>query len=87
MPKFQASAFEHGITEDQIEEVLANRWGTTKWFQIHDDGEGNSQDMAAGFDAEGCPIEIGITYRADDEVIFHADSVTSVWEVRYNEDS
>jgi hypothetical protein len=67
-----------------MEEVLANRWGLTRWFQIHDDKSGNSQDMIVGFDAEGKALEIGITY-IDDEVIFHADNLTALWEIKYNE--
>lgn len=34
-----------------MREVLADKRGMTKWFPIHDDEDGNSQDMAVGFDA------------------------------------
>jgi hypothetical protein len=86
MLRFRQSAFEHDITEDQIEEVLLDRWGMTKWFKIHDDDDGNSQDMAVGFDREGSPLEVGLTYINDDEVVFHADDVTPAWQIQYNED-
>ena len=84
MLRFRESAFDHGITEDQIREVIANKWGMTKWFPIHDDSDGNSQDMAVGFDAEGADIEIGISYIEDDDMVFHADNVTPNWQVEYN---
>ncbi len=82
--RFRASAFQHGITKDQMEEVLASQWGMTRWFKIHDDHDGNSQDMVIGFDAEGVLIEVGLTYIDDDEFIFHADSATSSWKDKYN---
>lgn len=83
MLKFRASAFRNGITEDQIREVLADHWGMTRWFKINYDKHGNSQDMAVGFDAEGISIEIGLTYIADDDVVFHADKVTTTWKTRF----
>ncbi len=86
MLRFRQSAFEHGITEGQITEVISNRWGMTKWFKIHDDAEGNSQDMAVGFDAEGMMIEVGMAYIDDDEVVFHADNMTPAWASSYSED-
>lgn len=84
MLSFRASAFQHGVTKDQMEEVLVNQWGMTRWFKIHDDHNGNSQDMAIGFDAEGVLIEVGITYVDNDEFIFHADEATTTWERRFN---
>ncbi len=45
MLKFRSSAFHHGITKVQIEEVLADRWNMAKWFQIHNDKDGNSQKI------------------------------------------
>ena len=86
MLRLRLSALDHDITEAQIKEVLANIWGMTKWFKIHDDINENSQDMAVGFDAEGIPIEIGITYIEDDEVVFHANSMSSTWSDRYREE-
>lgn len=87
MLKYRSSAFKNKITQVQIEEVLASCWGMSKWFQIHEDEQGNSQDMVVGFDSEGTAIEIGITYVNDDEVVFHANVITSAWAIRYNEDS
>lgn len=84
MLKYRDSAFDHDITQDQIEEVLANKWGMTKWFPIHDDEDGNSQDMAVGFDAEGNGLEVGLSYIEDDEVVFHADNMTLSWQTEYN---
>jgi len=82
--RFRLSAFAHGVTDNQMQEVLANQWGMTKWFEIHDSDDGDSQDMVVGFDADGALIEIGITYVADDEIAFHADKATSYWIERYN---
>ena len=79
MLKYRLSTFAHGINKTQIEEALANRWHMSKWFQIHDDKKGNAQDMVIGFDYEGMLIEIGITYLADDEIVFHASKATKYW--------
>ena len=68
MLRFRPSTFEHGVKENQIQEVIANKWGMTKWFQVHDDIDGNSQDMIVGFDANGILIEIGLTYIDNDEI-------------------
>lgn len=84
--KFRDTAFEHGIQKGRIEEVLANKWGQTKWFEIHEDVQGNSQDMAVGFDAEGNALEIGISYIGDHEWVFHAMAVTPAWRKRYSEE-
>ena len=62
MLKFRTRALKRNISEDQSREVLANKFGCTKWFDFHDDADGNTQEMAVGFDAEGRLIEIGITY-------------------------
>jgi hypothetical protein len=83
--KFRRSSFDHGIAKEQMQAVLADRWQMTKWFAIHDDRKGNSQDMAVGFDAEGCLLEIGISYVDDDEIVFHADKVSPNWKNKYNE--
>jgi hypothetical protein len=61
--KFRRSSFDHGATKEQMQTVLADRWHMTKWFKIHDDANGNSQDMAVGFDTEGSLIELGISYK------------------------
>lgn len=84
---FRQSAFDHGLTELQMEQVLLDKWGGTKWFKIHDDDDGNSQDMAVGFDGDGGgPFEIGVTYIDDDEVVFHGNDANAFWQQRYNED-
>jgi hypothetical protein len=58
----------------------------TQWHDIHDDDDGNSQDMALGFDAEGNPIEVGITYMQFDEVVFHANAMTPAMRTKYDEE-
>ena len=84
---FRPSSFDHALTQLQMEQVLADKWGGTKWFRIHDDDDGNSQDMAVGFDAEGGgPFEIGISYIGDDEVVFHGNYANAFWQQMYNED-
>lgn len=87
MLRFRDSAFDHGITKEQIQNVLlVDRWDMTKWFKIHDDADGNSQDMVVGFDSEGTLIEIGLTYIDDDEVVFHAMDATPNWRNRYDQE-
>ena len=85
MLRFRDSAFDHGITKEQIEDVLVNKYSLTKWFEIHDDDEGNAQDMVVGFDSEGIYlIEIGITYLEEDEVVFHAMKATKPFRNKYS---
>ena len=86
MLRFRSSASDHGVTQECVQDVLANQWGLTKWFEIHEDADGNSQDMVVGFDNEGRLLEIGMTYIYDDEVVFHADAATPDWQNRYNEE-
>lgn len=83
MLKFLPSAFRHKVTKYQIGEVLANTFGTTKWFSIHDDRDDNLQDMVLGFDSQARMLEVGITYIGDDEIVFHAQKITSDWSERY----
>jgi len=83
---FRSSALKHNISEDQVREVLANKFGGTKFLDFPDDDNGNTQEMAVGFDAEGRLIEIGITYLDEDDVVFHADNATPNWQKRYNQE-
>lgn len=85
MLKFRPSAFQHKATRFQMEDVLKNRWGMTKWFPIHEDRYGNSQDMAVGFDSDGLMLEIGLSYIDDDEIVFHAQKATLGWRKKYNQ--
>lgn len=65
------SALKHEITPQQMRQVLAYAQ-TTQFFSIHDDVEGDPQEMAVGFAESDVLLEIGITYGEDIDYIFHA---------------
>lgn len=75
------SALEHGITQRQIREALADE--LRRNFEIHEDEHGNPQDMVVGHTEREVLLEIGICYRAKTDVIFHANKVTAYYKRLY----
>ncbi len=71
------SAYEHGITEYEIACVLSEKNPTRRSYDMHDDGDGNGQDMfVAHTGTRPWPIEVGVCYRKHENVVFHARKVT-----------
>jgi hypothetical protein len=77
------SALEHGVTERDIQYVLLPGNPMTRFYILHDDAEGNGQEMAVGYTERERLIEIAICYRPNETVIFHADSVTLTYKEYY----
>jgi hypothetical protein len=81
--KILSSALEHGVTKRDIQYVLYPGNPTTRYYLMHDDEDGNGQEMAVGFtESERC-IEIGIGYQQHTTIIFHADSITPAYKKLY----
>lgn len=78
------SAYKHGITEAEIDLVLSDKNPTRRCYEMHDDAEGNAQDMfVAHTSTRAWPIEVSLTYRPDENVVFHAAKVTPAFEEFY----
>ncbi len=55
------SAYKHGITEQEIHYVLSDNNPTRRSYIMHDDDDGNAQDMfVAHTGTRPWPIEVGI---------------------------
>lgn len=87
MLKFRRSAFKHGITSERIEQVLSDKYGSTIWFELQPDRQGNLQEMIVGYDNNGILLEIGLTYLGESIFVFHAARASFVWRVRHREES
>jgi hypothetical protein len=78
------SALKHGITEEEIHYVLSDKNPTRRAYEMHDDEEGNAQDMfVAHTGTRPWPVEVGISYCQDENVVFHANKVTPEFEKLY----
>lgn len=78
------SAYRHGITEQEIHYVLSDMNPTRRSYIMHDDDDGNAQDMfVAHTGTRPWPIEVGMSYRTNENVVFHADKVTLEFEELY----
>jgi len=78
------SALKHGISELEIAYVLDFKNPTRRYYAIHDDGEGNGQDMVvAHTGTRPWAIEVGVCYRAEENVVFHASKVTPKFQTMY----
>lgn len=53
-------------------------------YEMHDDAEGNAQDMYVGHTGtRPYPLEVGVSYRENENVVFHAAKVTPEFEKLY----
>lgn len=78
------SAYKHGITEQEIHYVLSDKNPTRRSYAMHDDENGNAQDMFVAYSGtRPWPVEVGLTYRRGENVVFHADKVTPQFEKLY----
>jgi len=79
-----SSANRHGISEEEIDYVLSDMNPTRRSYIMHDDDDGNAQDMfVAHTGTRPWPIEVGVSYRPNENVVFHADKVTPEFEELY----
>ena len=78
------SAYRHGITEQEIHYVLSEKNPTRRFYEMHDDENGIAQDMYVGHTGtRPWPIEVGLTYSTDENIVFHASKVTAKYEKLY----
>lgn len=81
------SAYKHGITEQEIDLVLSIDNPTRRIYEMHDDKDGNPQDMyIACTGTRPWPIEVGVSYREHENIIFHANKLTSRFEKLYEDE-
>ncbi len=78
------SAFKHGITEFEIDYVLSDKNPTRRSYEMHDDEDGNAQDMyVAHTGTRPWPIEVAVSYGTSENIVFHASKVSSKFEELY----
>ena len=78
------SAYKHGINEQEIDYVLSDRNPTRRFYEMHDDKEGNAQDMVVAYTGtRPSPIEVGLCYSPDKNIVFHADKVSNKFSQLY----
>lgn len=78
------SAYRHGITEKEIDYALSDKNPSRRFYEIHDDKEGNAQDMAVAYSGmRPYPIEVGLCYKPKENVVFHADKITPKFRKLY----
>ena len=78
------SASKHGITEPEIHSVLSDNNPTRRAYLLHDDEDGNAQDMyVAHTGTRPWAIEVGVSYRPGENVVFHAAKVTPEFAILY----
>jgi len=82
--KVRVSAYKHGISQAEIAYVLSAANPTRRTYELHDDKEGNAQDMfVAHTGTRPWAIEVGVSYRENVDVIFHASRVSKKFEKLY----
>jgi hypothetical protein len=78
------SAYKHGIKELEIHYVLSDENPTRRSYEMHDDEYGNAQDMyVAHTGTRPWPIEVGVFYCANENIVFHANKVTREFKELY----
>lgn len=78
------SAYKHGITEQEIDDVLSNKNPTRRIYEMHDDAQGNAQDMYVAYTGtKPWPVEVAVSYRLNENVVFHAHRLTTEYKALY----
>jgi hypothetical protein len=78
------SAYKHGIRKEEILLLLDERNETLRSYPLHEDQDGNPQEMLVGHTGtRSWPIEIGVCYRATEPVVFHAAKLTPEFRKLY----
>lgn len=79
-----SSAYKHGITKQEIDYVLSDKNPTRRFYEMHDDEDGNAQDMCvAHTGTRPWAIEVGLCYRSNENLVFHASKVSSEYKAPY----
>ena len=84
---FEKSAFRHGVSKDEVEEVLADP--ATEEFALEPSNQGNYRVMYVGFTIWGRLLEVGIEcIHSPNQVflhIFHANKVSRQFRSLFKE--
>jgi hypothetical protein len=72
--EYRKSAFDHGITKEQIDQMLAA--DATVWATLPRSRDGYERAMVIGFDSEGRLLEVGIELTDNGSIVFHAMKAT-----------
>lgn len=82
---FDQSAFKHGVSADEIQEVLAD--DNTIEIELEASAQGNYRIMYVGFTLAGKFLEVGVEcVDADDKIfvhIYHANRTTAKFRAMY----
>ncbi len=79
-----ASAYKHGITEEEIDFVLSDENPTQRYYEMHDDEYGNPQEMfVAHTGTRPWPIEVGVAYLPEEDLVFHASKISTTYRFLY----
>lgn len=82
------SAYKHGITEAEIDNVLSDVNFTQRIYEMHDDERGNPQDMyVAHTGTRPWPIEVAVARRQNETVVFHASKISTIYRFYYKSES
>lgn len=82
--RYIKSAFNHGLTEEDIEQVLAT--DATVWTTMTPSPDGHERAMVIGFDSQGRLLEVGIELTDDGYVVFHANKATAASQRLFEEE-
>jgi len=78
------SAYKHGITEQEIHYALSDKNPTRRCYELHDDAQGNPQDMYVSYTGtRPWPIEVAVSYRENENIVFHASKATPEYTELY----
>jgi len=86
---FRKSAFKHGITQDQIDDIL--RSAHTEVFDEGFDRTGHYNAMYVGFDSQGTLLEVKVKFgnsrvsSKESVCIFHADKARKKYQRWFNQ--
>ncbi len=78
------SAYRHGITETEIDYVLSDKNPSRRFYEMHDNEEGNAQDMVVAYSGtRPWPIEVSLCYEPNENIVFHAAKLTPKYKKLY----
>jgi hypothetical protein len=81
---FNRSAFNHGISEDELKETLADP--SVREFELEPSIQGNYRVMYVGFTLAGKLLEVGVECTKETFIhVYHADKATAEYRMLYHE--
>ncbi len=79
--RYLPSSFKHGITREQIEQIVA--YG--KPFELEGSATGLETVMYVGWDNDADLLEVGVAYpENDEEFVFHAAKASKAYREKVN---